>query len=148
MTAEHADNGALTAAQHLYRLMDPLTPEERAWLKESVREHGVLVPGLKDEHGAVLEGHHRIELVAELRAEGVQVPDPAVIIRPGLSEAEKRALVRQLNLARRHLTPEQRRKVIADQLRETPDRSNRQIAEALGVDHKTVGSVKSELVSN
>jgi hypothetical protein len=129
-----------------YQIMPPPTPEERAALKEAIRQDGgILVPVEKDEHGNVLDGHCRVELWEELRAEGVKLPDYPVIIRPGLSEQEKRAHVRSLNLARRHLTRQQRRELIAEQLRETPQQSNRQIAGALRCDHKTVGEVRGEL---
>src|SRR5262245_28939040 len=96
-----------------YQLLPALTAEEYAALKEDIRRHGVLVPLEKDEQGNVLDGHHRLRAWEELKAEGVKLPDPAVIIRPGLSEAEKRAHVRSLNLNRRHLTREQRRQLIA-----------------------------------
>jgi hypothetical protein len=52
-----------------------------------------------------------------------------------------------LNLARRTLTAEQKRALIADQLNETPGRTNRMIAKLLGVDHKTVASVRAEAES-
>src|SRR5437667_6504032 len=52
-----------------YQQLRPLTPREREGLKESIREHGVLVPVLKDEHGNVIDGHHRQELCDELRIE-------------------------------------------------------------------------------
>jgi hypothetical protein len=45
------------------------------------------------------------------------------------------------------LTREQRRQLIEDQLRETPQQSDRQIAEALGVDNKTVASRRRHLES-
>lgn len=52
---------------------------------------------------------------------------------------------RQLNLARWHLNRQQRRSLIEDQLRDTPERSNRQIAAGLGVSHVTVASARGEL---
>ena len=52
-----------------------------------------------------------------------------------------------MNLARRQLTREQKRKLIEDELRETPTASNRKIGQQLGVDHVTVGSVRSRLAS-
>src|SRR5262249_38288470 len=64
-------NGTATVAngKHSdYQLLPPLTPEERAALKESIRQHGVMMQIEKDEHGNVLDGHHRLELVEELRA--------------------------------------------------------------------------------
>jgi hypothetical protein len=127
--------------------MPPLSSEERAALKESIRRDGVLVPVEEDEHGDILDGYHRVELWTELRVEGVKVPDYPRIIRRGLSEAEKRAHARALNLSRRHLSREQRRKLIEDQLRETPQRSDKQIAESLSVDDKTVNKRRRHLES-
>lgn len=54
-------------------------------------------------------------------------------------------VARRLNMARRHLTQTQRRDMIAGQLKETPEQSDRQIAEALGVSHTTVAAVRKEL---
>jgi hypothetical protein len=65
----------------------------------------------------------------------------------GLSEQEKRSQVRALNLSRRHLDYSAKRQIIADEIREHPDRSNRWIARSLGVDDKTVTSVRSGMQS-
>jgi site-specific DNA-methyltransferase (adenine-specific) len=127
--------------------MPPLTPEERSALKEAIRKDGVLVPVEEDEHGDILDGFNRVVLWHELRAEGVKLPDYPRIIRPGLTESEKRAHARALNLARRHLNREQRRQLIEDQLRETPQQSDNQIAEALGVSDKTVAKRRQHLES-
>jgi hypothetical protein len=51
-----------------------------------------------------------------------------------------------LNVARRQLSHEQKRSVIAEQILETPGRSNRWIGRQLGVCNKTVASVRAELV--
>ena len=64
-----------------------------------------------------------------------------------LDESEKRTMARCLNLARRQLNNEQKRKIVGDQLLETTDRSNRWIAKQLGVHHATVASVRAELQS-
>jgi predicted ArsR family transcriptional regulator len=45
------------------------------------------------------------------------------------------------------LTQAQRRELIAEQLKDTPEKSNRQIAAGLGVDDKTVGVVREGLES-
>jgi hypothetical protein len=50
-----------------------------------------------------------------------------------------------LNVRRRHLTAEQKRDLIARLLKLQPESSNRQIAKTATADHKTVGSVRSEL---
>ena len=43
------------------------------------------------------------------------------------------------------LTQEQKRELIRDQVKETPERSNRQVARDLGVSPTTVGTVRDEL---
>ncbi|MBQ7155903.1 MAG: hypothetical protein IJR85_10175 [Synergistaceae bacterium] len=55
-----------------------------------------------------------------------------------MNEAEKLNHARKLNMARRHLTSEHNRVLIREQLKETPEQSDLQIAQTLGVDHKTV----------
>jgi ParB-like chromosome segregation protein Spo0J len=143
--ATHTNERQTDGARPPYQLMPPLSDKDYRDLKESIRRHGVYADVEKDEHGNVLDGHHRVRAWEELRAEGVRLPDYPVKIRPGLSESEKRAFVRTVNVERRHLTREQKRQLIADQLRETPERSNRQVAEELGVDHKTVAVVRDTI---
>lgn len=128
-----------------YQLMPPLDADAYAALKADVAERGILVAIEVDEHGAILDGHHRIEAWSELRAEGVKVPDYPRVVRAGLSEADKRHLVRALNLARRHLSQAERRALVADAIREDPARSDRSVAVALGVSHPTVAAVRGEL---
>jgi transposase len=52
-----------------------------------------------------------------------------------------------LNLHRRHLTAEQRRDDVAALFKDNPKQSNRKVAEKVGVDHKTVGTVRQQLES-
>jgi hypothetical protein len=59
-------------------------------------------------------------------------------------EAALRAFIISANIHRRHLTPEQRRELIAKLLKADPGKSNRQIAETVKADHKTVGAVRQE----
>lgn len=70
---------------------------------------------------------------------------PLRLIRRGLSEDQKRAHARALNLNRLHLTQIQRRELIAAQLKETPELSDRQIAVSLGVNHETIGAARRDL---
>lgn len=49
------------------------------------------------------------------------------------------------NVVRRHLTIDQKKELAATRLREHPDRSNRQIAEEVGVSDHTVAPVRQEL---
>jgi hypothetical protein len=72
------------------------------------------------------------------------LPRP-LIIDPQTAPAALRAVHGPSNLARRQLTTEQKRQLVADQLRETPGRSNRRISKQLGVSHPTVASVWAEM---
>jgi hypothetical protein len=66
-------------------------------------------------------------------------------VRLGLTDVEKRSFARRSNALRRHLTRKQLRELVADQLRETPERANNWIANDLGVDGKTVASIRARL---
>jgi ParB-like chromosome segregation protein Spo0J len=123
-----------------YQVFGALAPEEYNALKADIAEHGVQVPVVVDEDGNVLDGHNRVRTCNELG-----ITDYPRIVRSGLSEQEKRDLARSLNLQRRHLSGEQKRQVVADQLRETPARSDRAIGRLLGVDHVTVATVRRQL---
>ena len=124
----------------VYQVMPDLTGEEYEELKEDIAQRGVMVPIEYDEHGNVLDGHHRLKACAELG-----IADFPRVIRAGMSEQEKRTHARKLNMARRHLTREQKRGMIWEQLTETLEKSDRQIASGLGVSDKTVGSQRREL---
>ena len=98
-------------------------------------------PIVKDEKGYILDGFARAKIAKEL---GYECPSVTV---KGLAEQEKRSQVRALNLARRHLDYAAKRQIIADELKENPRRSNNWIAKSLGVDDKTVASVRREMQS-
>jgi DNA modification methylase len=89
----------------------------------------------------IIDGNARKAIADELAYE---CPE---IVQAGLDEDEKRTLARALNLARRQLNTDQKRALIADQLEETPERSNRWIGKMLGVSHPTVASVRAEMES-
>lgn len=120
--------------------MPPLRSEEYEALKEDIRRNGVLVPVEYDEHGNILDGHHRVQACMELG-----ITEWSSIVRVGLTEAEKRLHARRLNLARRHLTRAQKAEIIRQQLLETPHKSDRQLAAALGASHRTIAKYRAEL---
>jgi ParB-like chromosome segregation protein Spo0J len=130
-----------------YQLMPPLDADAYGALKADIAARGVLVPVEVDEHGQIIDGHHRVRAWEELRAEGVRVPDYPRAVRAGLDEAEKRQLARALNLARRHLSRVERRALIGDAVREDPGASDRRLAATLGVSHRTVAAVRRRLVA-
>ena len=120
----------------------PLTPEEYEGLKSSILVSGVLIAILVDCDGPVrriIDGKYRKKIADEL---GYDCPE---IVVPNLSDDEMRMMSRALNLARRQLNTDQKRTIIADQLRETPERSARWIGKMLGVSGNTVSSVRAEM---
>jgi len=125
-----------------YQLLDPLAPEDFAALEADILERGVLVAVEFDEDGNVLDGHHRLAICEEHG-----ITDYPRIVREGWTEEQKRTHSRRMNLARRQLSRDQKRRLIEDELRETPTSSNRKIAKLLGVDHKTVASARARLAS-
>jgi len=123
-----------------YPLLPPLSAEDYAALKQDIAEHGVQVPIEMDEDGNILDGYHRVRAAEELG-----ISDWPKIIRRFDSDADRRSHARRLNVVRRHLTQEKRRALIADELKEAPARSNRQIAAGLRVDDKTVQAVRAQM---
>src|SRR3954447_1821963 len=122
--------------------LPPLPYEQFVALRDHIAVNGVLVPILVDSGGprrAIIDGNYRKAIADEL---GYDCPE---IVQADLTEDEKRTLARALNLARRQLTQEQKRRLIADQLEETPEGSNRLIGKQLGVHHATVAAVRADM---
>lgn len=125
-----------------YQVMPDLSPDDFEALKADISARGVLVPVEYDDEYNVIDGHHRIRACNEL---GIRTWPK--IVRIGLTEDEKRTHARQLNLARRQLNRDQKQQLIREQLKETPEKSDRQIASSLGVSHHTVSNQRNELQS-
>jgi ParB-like nuclease domain len=62
-----------------------------------------------------------------------------------VSDVDAYAFVVSDNLHRLHHTAEHRRELIAKLIEATPEKSNRQIAETVKADHKTVGAIRAEM---
>ncbi len=123
-----------------YQVMPSMPPEQFAALKADIAERGVLVPLDVEEEGHILDGHHRYRACVELG-----ITDFPTIVRPGLSEEERRIFARKSNMLRRHLNRKQVRELIAEQLKDTPDWANNRIGQVLGADSKTVQAVRHAL---
>jgi hypothetical protein len=75
----------------------------------------------------------------------IGVPCPSVV-RTGLNTDEaKRTYARELNCARRQMTEERKRPLVEAQLRDTPELSDRWIADIIGVSQVTVGCSREHL---
>ena len=124
--------------------LPPLLADDLEGLRMSIAANGVFVPIIiwpKGKVRYVVDGSYRKQIADEL---GYDCPE---IVRSDLTEEDARLMARALNLARRHLNTGQKREIIADQLRETPERSARWIGKMLGVSAQTVTSVRLELES-
>ena len=123
-----------------YQVMPDMPPEQFEALKADIAERGVLVPIDVDEHGHILDGHHRYRACMELG-----LTDFPTIVRPGLDEEGRRIFARKSNMLRRHLSRKQVRELIAEQLKDTPSWANNRIGQVLGADSKTVKAVRERL---
>ncbi|WFE44278.1 ParB N-terminal domain-containing protein [Verrucosispora sp. WMMD1129] len=119
-----------------YQLLPPLTADEYTALRADIEAHGIRVPVDVDEHGQVLDGHHRQQIAEDL---GIDCPTRVVA---GLTEEEKRHHAVAVNAHRRMLTRAQRRALVVAELERDPSRSDRAIGRVCGVDHKTVGAIR------
>ena len=93
----------------------------------------------------LLDGRNRLSALQLLEREifgrdGALKPEwcEQVLVRADTKPEELEALIDGLNLHRRHLTSEQKRDLAAKLLKLDPKKSDRQIAAAVNVDHKTV----------
>ena len=123
-----------------YQVMPDLTADEYAELKADISQRGVMIPIEYDELGNVLDGYHRLRICEELG-----IKEYPKVIRAGMTETEKFTHARKLNIARRHLTTSQKQQLIREQLKATPEQSDRQIAQTLGVHHTTVTTQRKGL---
>lgn len=152
------------------QLLPHMTEQELRELGEDIKARGLLQPififqelvGGKDFRYSLLDGVNQLDAMAligikfkidhddscgwTLNIESHShserdVPAP-VVVADGSDDPF--ALVLSANLHRRHLTIDQKRELIAKLLHATPEKSNRQIAEAVRVDHKTVAAVRIE----
>jgi hypothetical protein len=113
-----------------FQVMPALAEPIEAALRASIQRFGVLVPVTVDQHGTMLDGHHRRRIADELK-----VPYNR-LVRVCDSDDERREIATTLNADRRHLTEGQRRAVVA--ALSAQGHSVRAIAGAVGVGKSTV----------
>ena len=126
-----------------YQLFDALPPHVEDALRASIERYGVLVPVVRDQHGNIIDGHHRARIADEL---GVKYRVDIVSVA---NEDEAREIARHLNARRRHLSGEQLREhIVMLAQRTTPDGvgelSQSEIAQVAGVAQSYVNKVLSD----
>jgi hypothetical protein len=123
-----------------YNVLPELLPCEFEALKASIADHGVEIPIIVDQHGNIIDGHHRQRACDEL---GRYCPRE---VREFASEADKYELALRANCQRRQLNRSQKRDLIAVYLRSDPEIADNCLAEIIGgVSKNTVGKVRRQL---
>lgn len=141
-------------AADLFPMMSEVELRE---LGEDIKRHGLRLPicmwapDKNSQDYELLDGRNRLtamELVG-IRVVGKngfndKQVHPFKILWYCGEEVDPWEFVVSANIHRRHLTQGQKRDLAAKLLKATPEKSNRQIAATVGVDHKTVGAVRQE----
>lgn len=124
----------------------PIDPKDRENLMKDIQESGEIRDPIKVYAGGngnylILCGYNRWRIAQELGWDNV----PIEVVN--ISPSERQDLVWKDNLNRRHLTRDQKQRLIDHFLKNDPVQSNRDIAKKTGSDHKTVGERRSKLES-
>ena len=122
----------------VFQPMPDLTPDQYEALRSDIGANGVLVPVAVDQHGRIIDGHNRWAIAADL---GIDCP--TVVLEVPDDDAAM-SLAVTLNGARRHLTQDQKRVLIGNELARCPGDSDRAIARRIGCSPTTVGTIRSE----
>ena len=122
-------------------IFPPLSHEEYEVLEADILAHGVQVPIIRGRHLSVIDGRHRISI-----CERHQLDYPELQIA-NATEDEERELAISLNVKRRQLSREQRRKLLEVEIMRDPKRSDNRIASLCGVHNETVATVRAQLAA-
>jgi len=116
-------------------LVPPLSSVEFQILKADIEANKIRVPVVIDEDDNILDGHHRYQCDN----------DPPTVVISGLSELEKKAFVIKANVARRNLSPDQKKELARVQKKLCLELKNadkkytqKELAVMLGVSQQTV----------
>lgn len=102
---------------YVHQFMPNLSPEAYDSLKEDIRENGILMPLLLDEDYAIVDGHNRVRIWQELKADDADPAPVAAHIIPGLNPHTAHNMAIAVNVKRRNMTPPQKRELVAQELR-------------------------------
>jgi hypothetical protein len=130
-------------------IFDLLHEDDLCALAEDIKQHGLHEPVsfIKDENQFVLlDGRNRLDALELLGKEITHdtVNDSGIFEQLSAS-IDVVAFIVSKNIHRRHLTAENKRKLIGKLIKATPESSNLQIAKSVKADDKTVAKVRREL---
>jgi hypothetical protein len=118
-------------------MFPPIFEEDFSKLVADIKENGLHQPVILYQ-GKILDGNNRYRACDQARIE------PRFADFKG-TDAQAQAYVVSANIHRRHLSPDQRREIIATLLKVDPTKSDRQIAATAKVDNKTVAAVRGRM---
>jgi hypothetical protein len=128
-----------------------MTSDELRALAEDIKQNGLRNPCCiaEDEDGRVLlfDGRNRLDAL-ELIGEKITLAtlnNSVIFERFEADYIDIPERVVSLNIHRRHLTAEQKRDLIAELIKATPGRSDRQIAKTMRASPTTVGTVRASM---
>jgi ParB-like chromosome segregation protein Spo0J len=125
MTMNKSTHKAHPAAE-LFPLM---TKDELRTLADDIKKNGLVSPIVRTKDGVILDGRNRL---AACEIAGVKPRFEEYI------DKDPVAFIVSANIHRRHLTTTQKRELVGKLLKLNSEKSDRQIATAIKVDHKTV----------
>jgi hypothetical protein len=145
-------------AAELFPLMSEAELKE---LADDIRKNGMVEPivfWVKGDVRCLLDGRNRLDAMALAGLLGATKEGSLYNVKTGRPikgygyddsryrdyDYDPYALVLSLNVHRRHLSNDQKRKLIANVLKAQPEASDRQIAKSTKADHKTVATVRRE----
>lgn len=136
-------------AQKEGAVLPPLRDDDYEALRDSIQQLGQLVPIVVDDKGRPLydDGNHRLRACTELGLEPWTVAYETSPTSRNGSGDWRRAASLAVNTARRQLTPEQRKRIVAAELLYDPTSSDRSIAARAGLSHPTVAKVRKALAA-
>jgi hypothetical protein len=124
----------------------PIMPlDELRALGEDIKKNG-LHEGVAILDDQLLDGRNRLdamELVGIKLVTGNGQIEWANVPSRNVKGVDPVTFVISKNVRRRHLSTEQKRDLVAELLKATPEKSNREIAATVKVDHKTVAAVRT-----
>ena len=140
-------------------LFPPMTANELRELGADIKQNGLTSPIVLWSDGkspaVLLDGRNWLDAIEMATGSPAMLGAPSIMAGKDFLACDRvitldrsvdpYAFVISANFRRRHLNAEQKREVIAKLLKAQPEKSDRQIAEMLGVDHKTVASVRAEM---
>lgn len=137
---------------HPAALLLPRMASKASWkLGEDIKERGLQTPVvvLIDANGKrwLIDGISRLDAMQEVGLEAVKngALNPDVVHFQEISSVDPVDYVLSANVHRRHLSSKGKRELAANLLEKYPEKTDRQIAELVGISHPTVAAVRTEL---